>query len=344
MNKAPPGPIMHAFEFLRSVGKVGPRTIYAILGDDAYLRDETLRAIARQALGEEADDLSVSRFIGADASLADVLDEVRTLPFLAKCRVVIVDEADVFVTKYRKDLETYAEKPSKSGVLVISVKSFPGNTKLAKLVEKNGLIVDCKSPDERELPDWLIQVAKTRSHAKLEADAAKLLVELVGPEIGLLVAEIEKLAVYVGDLKVIRREDVDRMVGAGRREEIFQIVDAATLGKGGEAVADLDRLLGAGEPPIKLMAGMTYALRKLHHAGQLRRARVELREACQRAGIFPGAVEKTGRQHTHLGPSRVEQIPGLLLQADLDLKGDSQLPPRVTLERLLVRLSSRRQD
>jgi DNA polymerase-3 subunit delta len=76
----------------------------------------------------------------------------------------------------------------------------------------------------------------------------------------------------------------------------------------------------------------------------LRRARVDLNEASQRAGIYPGAVEKTGRQHTHLGPTRVDRLPGLLLQADLDLKGDSTLTPRMILERLLVRLATPRQD
>jgi DNA polymerase-3 subunit delta len=335
---------MHAFEFLRSPSKAGTWPIYAVSGDDAYLRDESLKAIARQALGAGADDLAVARFSGDQASLSDVLDELRTLPFLAKCRVAIVEGADPFVTAHRKELEAYAEKPVSSGVLVLSVKSWPGNTKLAKLIEKVGLAIDCKAPDERELPAWLVHLAKHQSKAKLEDDAARLLVELVGPEVGLLASEVEKLAVYVGETAVIRREDVSRMVGAGRVETIWRTVDAATTGKAGEALADLDHLLGSGEHPIKLIAGMTFSLQKIHHAGQLRRARVELREACQHAGIYPGAAEKTGRQHSHLGPSRVDRLPALLLQADLDLKGDSQLPPRVILERLLVELARPRQD
>jgi DNA polymerase-3 subunit delta len=335
---------MHASEFLRSPTKAGARLIYAVSGDDAYLRDEALKAIARQALGPEADDQSVARFSGDQASLHDVFDELRTLPFLARCRVVIVDGADPFVTAHRKELEAYAEKPASSGVLVLSVKSWPGNTRLAKLVEKAGLAIDCKAPDERELPGWLVQLARSRSGAKLEDDAARLLVELVGPEVGLLASEVEKLSVYVGEANLIRREDVARMVGAGRVESIWRTVDAATTGRAGEALADLDHLLGSGEPPIKMLAGMTFSLQKLHHAGQLRRAKVDLKEASQRAGIYPGAVEKTGRQHAHLGPTRVDRLPGLLLQADLDLKGDSTLTPRMILERLLVRLATPRQD
>jgi DNA polymerase III subunit delta len=335
---------MHAFEFLRTPGKVPPRPIYAVLGEGAYLRDETLKAIARQALGPEADALSVSRFPGDHATLADVLDEVRTLPFLSKCRVVIVDGADPFITAHRKELEVYAEKPILSAVLVLSVKSMPSNTKLAKLIDKSGLTIDCKSPDERDLPRWLVDLARIQSDAKLEPDAAQLLVELVGADIGLLASEVEKLAVYVGNCKLIRHEDVARMVGAGRVEKLWTIIDAATTGKGAEALADLDLLLNSGEHPIKILAGMRFSLQKVHHAGQLRRARIDLRDACQVAEIHPRAVELTGRQHAHLGPSRVDRLPAMLLQADLDLKGDSPLPPHTILERLLVQLSRKRTD
>ncbi len=335
---------MHAFEFIRPGSKAAARPIYAVSGDDAYLRDEALRAIVRLAVGTSGDDMAVTRFSGDHASLADVLDEVRTLPFLAKCRIAVVEGADPFVTAHRKELEAYAEKPSTAGVLVLSVKSWPGNTKLAKLVDKVGLAVECKTPDERELPPWLVGMARARLETKLDDDAAKLLVELVGPEVGLLASEVEKLSVYVGERNRIGRDDVARMVGAGRVETIWRTIEAATTGQGAEALADLDRLLGSGEPPIKLLAGMTFSLQKVHHAGQLRRHRVELRDACQRAGIFAGAVEKTRQQHAHLGPSRVDALPGWLLQADLDLKGDSVLPPRVVLERLMVRLADKRRD
>src|SRR5690349_13239982 len=100
---------MLAFEFLRDPSKPGPRPVYAVAGDDLYLRREALNAITLAVLGPEADDLSVARFSGESAELADVLDEVRTLPFLSRARLAIVENADPFVTAHRRDLETYAE-------------------------------------------------------------------------------------------------------------------------------------------------------------------------------------------------------------------------------------------
>ncbi len=178
----------------------------------------------------------------------------------------------------------------------------------------------------------------------LDDDAARLLLELVGPEVGLLVAEIEKLAVFVGTRARIRRDDVARMVGAGRIETIWKVLDAATTGRGNVALEHLDRLIAAGEYPVGLLAAMSVSLLKVHHAGRLRRARMKLEDACREAGIPHMAYEKTQQQHAHLGPRRVDQLPELLLQADLDLKGSSMLEPRAVLERLLVQLSGPRRD
>ena len=333
---------MHAFEFLKTAARGPVRPIYALSGDDAYLRDESIKAIVRKAV--DGDDMAVARFAGDQARLADVLDEVRTLPFLAKCRVAVVDNADPFVTAHRKELEAYAEKPATSGILVLSAKTWPATTRLAKLVEKAGLSVECKTPRESELPAWLVQLAKNSVGVRLDNDAAQLLVELVGPEIGLLASEVEKLAVYVGERASIGRQDVARMVGAGRVETIWRTLEAATTGQGAEALADLDRLMTSGEHPVKLLSAVGHPLLKLHHAGRLRRARLDHKDACRIAEINPYGVDKARQQHAHLGPDRVERLPATLLQADLDLKGDSSLLPRLVMERLFVELARGRRD
>jgi DNA polymerase-3 subunit delta len=333
---------MLAFELLKDPARAADAWFCVVYGDDVYLRRESIQALTRGLLGDAADDLALTRFPGDRASLADVLDELRTLPFLVKRRVVIVDDADPFVTAHRKELEHLAEGKPTPGALILVVKTWPSNTKLAKAVGKMGLSVDCKSPNEKELPAWLVQYAKAKARVKLHPAAAQLLVELVGGEVGLLASEVEKLAVYAGDAREVGREDVAKMVGAGRVEKVWDALDAATTGQGGKALAELDKLMAAGEHPVGLLAAMGSSLRKLHHAGQLRRAKRDVETACRESGAFPAA--RVAAQHAHLGPKRVDSLPALLLQADLDLKGSTSLPPEVVLERLVVRLARKRED
>ena len=334
---------MRGLDWLKDGAGKGGTPLYVVVGDDPYLRRESVRrAIALEIPGDEA-DVGVARFEGASAKLVDVIDELRTLPFFSKRRVAFVDDADPFVSAHRKELEAYVEAPSSSGCLILVVRSFPSNTRLAKLAAKAGVVIECAGPGEADLVRWLPSYAN-RAGTKLGGEAAKLLLELVGPELGLLVAEVDKLAVATAHVGEIRREDVSRYVEAGRIEEIWDVVNAAAEGRGAEAAKLLDDLIAKGEHPVKLLAQMTSTLLRLHHAGRLRAARMSVAEACEAAGIRPFLVPQVTRQHSHLGPKRVDRLPGELLQADLDVKGGSQLHPRVVLETLLVRLSRPRKD
>jgi DNA polymerase III delta subunit len=156
--------------------------------------------------------------------------------------------------------------------------------------------------------------------------------------------EVDKLATYVGARKRINRDDVAAMVDAGRIREIWDALNAATTGRGEDALITLGKLFAAKEAPQKMIAAMTSSLLKTHHAGVLRRAKVEAREACREAGIPPFAAETTLKQHAHLGPSRVDKLPEMLLRCDLGMKGASQLAPEAVLERLAVELSRPRRD
>ena len=72
-------------------------------------------------------------------------------------------------------------------------------------------------------------------------------------------------------------------------------------------------------------------------------ARPKLRDALEKAGIRAFVLQKAERQIRLLGRQRGAQLYRWLLQADLDLKGESAMPPRLILERLIVRLSARQE-
>ncbi len=338
---------MHALDWIRDPSQQSTWPVYAVFGTDTYLIRESINGVARAVFPEADDEAAISRSPGPQTDLSDVLDELFTLPFFSRKRLVIVEDADTFVTKHRKDLESYVQKPSASGILLLQVKQWTSSTNLAKLVNQLGLAIECsalRDKDMAKIVAWLIEYAQARCNAHLDKGAANLLVNLAGLEVGILTSEVEKLAVYAGTSKKIERGDVAKMVGAGRVETIWKALDAATTGQGGAALELIDNLVAAGEIPLVMLAAMTASLIKVHHAGRLRAARLSLDEACRIAGIPPFAIEKTGRQHAHLGPQRVDRLPATLLRADLDIKGGSLLDPRVVLELLLAGLSRPRTD
>ncbi len=150
-----------------------------------------------------------------------------------------------------------------------------------------------------------------------------------------------------GPDKKIAPELVGRSVGGWRAKTTWEMLDAALDGNVCEAMLQLDRLLAAGEQPLGILAQISASLRRFAAATRLviqteaAGGRPKLREALEKAGIRSFVLQKAERQLRLLGRHRGAQLYRWLLQADLDLKGESAMPPRLILERLIVRLSAR---
>ena len=104
---------------------------------------------------------------------------------------------------------------------------------------------------------------------QLGPDAARLLVDLVGADMGQLDQELAKLAVFVGAEAKITPGDVDQLVGSSRTESIFKIFDALADGNTGAAIGILEGLFDHGEEPIKMLGAFSMQLRRLAQAARL---------------------------------------------------------------------------
>ncbi len=331
---------MDALQFLDKGGKAKRQPIYVVTGDEDFLKRRALATLQTQILGDADPAFALSTYAGDKADFAAIRSELDTLPFLADCRLVIVEQADPFVTKFRSNLEKYVEKPAEKGVLVLEVKSWPSNTKLAKLVPDAATIVG-KAPPAYKLPAWCVEWAKTAYGKKLAAPASQLLLEHVGPQMGLLDAELEKLAVYIGAKATIEAADVDLLVGRSRSANVFKIMDAVGEGKPKEALTILGELFEEGEAPIAILGALGSQIRRLALAARIHKQGTALEDAMDRAGVakWPQARDSLVKQLRHLGWNRLDKLYDWLIECDQGMKGGSTLPENVLLERLIVRMA-----
>jgi DNA polymerase-3 subunit delta len=314
------------------------KPLYVFTGDEDFLKRQALTVLIEMVLGKGSDTFGLSTHAGDNASFADVRDEVDTLPFLSQRRLVVVENADPFVTRWRPQLERYVGTPSANGVLALVVKTWPSNTKLAKLVDA-GSTIDCKALPPYRLPDWCALWSKSAYGKELAQSAARLLVDLIGAEMGQLDQELQKLASYVGAAGQIAARDVDRLVGSSRTESVFKIFDAIGGAQPAEALKILDDLLDQGEAPIRLLGAFSMQLRRLASAALAHKQGKPLAAALGAAGVPPFAQRGCEQQLRHLGPRRAALLYDWLIEVDLGLKGGSTLPERTLLERLVARMA-----
>jgi DNA polymerase-3 subunit delta len=340
---------LDALDYLARPEKHAPAAVCVLFGDEAFLKRHALAAIKQAVLAGDDAEFSTSTFDGRETELRDVMDALATRALFGGGRhLVVVEQADDFVSANRPALEDYVKQPKAASVLVLDVTTWPATTRLYKALAETGLQIECRFPAPARLVKWLTAWSRTRHAAALEPEAAERLAETVETDLGLFDQELAKLASIAGVDGTITAAMVDEAVGGWRAKTAWEMLDRALEGDAREALRQLDRLLLGGEVPIALLAQIASSLRRLAAAARIvvqaehRRRSVSLRQALQEAGVKPFLLVKVEPQLRRLGRARAAQLYRWLLEADLALKGASSSPARsrLVLEQLIVKLAA----
>lgn len=345
-----------ALDILRTTDPWSPGAagLLVLAGDEPFLGGEMLTRLRRHYC-PDADEAGWAwrEFDGqALADPRDVFDEAATVPlFGGATRVAVVRGADTFVSDNRERLEGLAGRDRGGrGVVILEVRSFPANTRLAKAVSARGGQIDLGVPPKYDLSRWLAEWARQRHGRALAAGTADLLLERLAGDLGRIDQTLARLAA-AGGSGPIPPEAVDDAAGSPRERTAWSMIDAAAAGDAPVALGRLAELLEAGESPIALAAQASTVLRRLSTAARLlalppgggRPGGVD--EALRTAGVaaWPKALAQAREALSRLGPRRALALPLWLHELDRGLKGTSSRGPRASLalETLFCRMAGR---
>jgi DNA polymerase-3 subunit delta len=212
--------------------------IYVFAGKDEFLVAEQVAALVNELLTPDQMQMCLWRADADKVTAIEVFDELRTLPFLAEKRVVVLAGADDFVSNNRELLEKYFENPASSGVLILSVSSWPSNTRLAKMLPNSGKLIEVGEMKAKELASYIIDYASDQGK-NLSYNAAQMLIEFAGEEPGILRNEIDKLAAYVNSAKNITEKHISEVVGRNRAYDAFEVIDSMMAANTSKALEQL---------------------------------------------------------------------------------------------------------
>src|SRR4051812_25453808 len=160
------------------------KPVYALVGGDPFVQLQKLHEI----LAILPADAQRTDLDGERAELTDVFDELRSFAMFGGGKVVVLRSADAFLTRFREQLESYVSHPSQSATLILRLESLPSNQRIYKAIAKIGVIEKCDPP--KDLAGWAIAHAASAHKVKLAPDAARVLVDLVGQDLGRLDTEL----------------------------------------------------------------------------------------------------------------------------------------------------------
>jgi len=254
--------------------EVGP--VYVVLGEAQPLVDRAL-SVLRDAVAPEIEPAAFNhnRFRGGDLTGVEPFATARTLPMVARRRLVEVRGAEEAPGAMWAGLVAYLASPAPEAVVVIAGTRFPkvekgGSNWSARvknaLKKSDGTLVTLGGRDAQP-EEFAIDAAAKRGKT-LGRRQAQLLVQVVGADLGRLEQEVEKLTLFVGDEEI--GQDAIEAAGSMLAEAvIWDLTTALAVRDADGALVALHRLQAGGDDARKLLGMITWQVRELLRAAEL---------------------------------------------------------------------------
>jgi len=330
--------------FARALGG-GKAPIYLIHGEETFLTRRAMNWLRARVLTGAVEDFNLDRFDAREGVDAErIVQAARTLPMMAARRLIWVRNAEAVFKQSSdtlKPLIAYAESPDPSSCLALQAMApVKKNSKLYKRIAKHGVVLEHKSPPERELAGWVRSSAESRGRA-IRPDAAALLVEAIGRDLTALDAAVERLALYVPEKTPIELAHVEETVPHTRVRTVWELINAVADRDVARTLERAHQLLDQGEEPLRLLALIIYQFRQLLIGRAARDQGMPPQEATTAAGVPPFKARTFIRQLDNY--RRAELLAALerLTEADRALKS-SKMPSGLIFEAVLLDLCAPR--
>lgn len=311
------------------------KPVYALVGSDTLLRDEHRNRIVSMIVGDADPQLCISQF-DSDAEASAVFDELRTMPFLAPHRIVIIRDAEAFIAAHRDSLEKYLAAPSSSGTLVLIMNSLDKRTNFAKSLPKVGEVISCESPTGADLSNWVINEFNGRGK-QISPQTATELCQMVPEGLADLKNEVEKLIAYTGERPEITSADLSAIISARHAPEAFAMSNAITSGNVPKALQTLSSAMTIRGAEFMLLGQMGWHLRRALQAAQRIAAGENPQAVMKSLRIFYGQREFQAMIQRR-GAAKLQADVRRLMAADIAMKSGSS--PKAAMQQLVIELCS----
>jgi DNA polymerase-3 subunit delta len=256
-------------------------------------------------------------------------------------------------------LKRYFHSPNPQA-LVIFVADFlriPSDTRRMEMDDKNRFerltetlgehcgVVELARVNEDDAMRWVVATAQ-EAGVRVDADAARQLVDALGADMMLIASELEKLLLYAEGRGKITLGDVETMVLAAKQRSLYELTDAISARDRARALALLHGLLNSSDAGEDAAIGHLYMLARTFRQmlvileKNVRDSRAIWQALWQGFRMPPFAADDLIRQARRYKSRReLTRALRLIARADLELRSS---PPdkRLVLERLIYELAS----
>lgn len=318
------------------------KSVYLLMGEEPYYPDLICNAIVDNCLQDWEKDFNETICYGADVTADTVITAARRFPMMAERQLVVVKEAQQM--KGLEDLALYCQQPLDSTVLVILLHGASADKRksLYKTVLKTGVVVESTALRDYELPQWIQAYYEGRG-LRIHPEAAMLLAESVGTDLGKIAVETDKMLKNLPEgVREVSVADVEKNVGVSRQFSIFELTkclsyrDAARALKIAAHIGEAPRFA----LPMAVAPLFTHFYRILKYHALLQKGRPAPADAARELGVNPFFLKEYDMAVRNYPFQRCQAAISLLCEYDYKGKGGDagEATPAELLTELVVKI------
>ena len=350
-------------QFLSRMKKGAIAPAYLFLGAEAYCRDRCRQALLDAVLPPEEREQGLTRYDLRESSLADIVDDARSLSLFAARRLIIVANAEMALPRARAEedeedpeapaagnaqaLDGYMQDPTPDVTLLFEAVRFDFEGEEKKRLDRVRKFFAAVQ-ETVELRRYSIEEARIEAQAlvksaglRMDRDALDLLVEALGADVARIAVEIEKLRLFAGDAKPVTLDEIAALVPDARATTIFALVNALGRRDRKRSLEILDTLTRDGEYLPLALAFLSTQFRMalvareagLRSAGQIQGhfTRMGIPVWGARAEQIDQTLRKFGKEQLELGLK-------LIFEADRGMRS-ARPDDRIVMEKFIFELT-----
>jgi DNA polymerase-3 subunit delta len=310
---------MNPQEFFQEIQGGTLLPLYYFWGPENWLIEDALKKIEEKALNPGTRDFNREVLHAEEEGAEALVASLQALPVRSPRRVVIIRGADRIWKKAAPLFLDYFQDPNPHTCGVLVGEKADLRTKFFQALEKKGAIVAFFPPREKDLHRWVRSRAGQSGYA-LSEEAANLLLERVGPGLGEIEMELQKLILGKEGGRLIEGEDVIALTQDTRGGSPFDLSRAVGRREANESFRLLRRNLELGESPVLLFSLLVRQLRLIRRARELLLQGLSKKEVEGRLRVLPRHAEDFWKQVGKFPPHLLEQVWQSSLKADRGLK------------------------
>jgi DNA polymerase-3 subunit delta len=304
--------------------------VHLLTGDDDLLLQRATERLLSELTSADA-ELSVETH---DASELDALPELRTQSLFGGRVCVVVRGVQDVRADLKGELEDYLERPDEEAVVVLVSRGTGKVQKIARLAKQHGEVTKVDTPPDWKTAEWqsIVTGEFRRAGRKASAEAVAAILDHAGLDPSVIAVRVAQVAAATqGDAVAV--DDVERVVEGHGRRSGFALADAVAERDAARAITLLRGSLEAGEAPLALLGAITFRFRQLQQA----RGGADVKGS-------PGQVKRLlGIARRNFSTGELAWCLDRIAQLDVDLKGNTDLPPDLVLELGVIDLATARE-